>query len=79
MSQPVKLSDELVLDARLAAESFERSIGGQIEFWAQLGRAVDTLLHYEPTSEVPGTLVRIDADGKRTIGRFVNRKFEPSA
>ena len=31
MSQPVKLSDELVLDARLTAETAERSIAGQIE------------------------------------------------
>lgn len=44
MSQPVKLSDTLVLDARLTAESAERSIAGQIEFWAKLGRAVEPLL-----------------------------------
>ena len=44
MSQPVKLSDELVLDARLVAEVAERSIAGQIEFWAALGRAVEPLL-----------------------------------
>jgi hypothetical protein len=33
MSQPVKLSDALVLDARLAAEVQERSIAGQVEYW----------------------------------------------
>ncbi len=44
MSQPVKLSDELVLDARLTAELAERSIAGQIEYWAQLGRAIEPLL-----------------------------------
>ncbi len=118
MSQPVKLSDTLVLDARLTAESAERSIAGQIEFWAKLGRAVEPLLqgvqamaltragaarpiseclesadspkgrkrvaehlnaqpypHYEP-SDIPGLLVRITADGKRSTGRFVNRSFE---
>lgn len=118
MSQPVKLSDTLVLDARLTAESAERSIAGQIEFWAKLGRAVEPLLqgvqamaltragaarpiskclesadspkgrkrvaehlnaqpdpHYEP-SDIPGLLVRITADGKRSTGRFVNRRFE---
>jgi hypothetical protein len=118
MSQPVKLSDTLVLDARLTAESAERSIAGQIEFWAKLGRAVEPLLqgvqamalsragaarplseclesadslkgqkrvaehlktlpypHYEQ-SDKPGLLVRITADGKRSIGRFVNRQFE---
>ena len=44
MSQPVKLSDSLVLDARLAGEVMQRSIAGQVEFWARLGRSVETLL-----------------------------------
>jgi hypothetical protein len=44
MSQPVKLSDNLVLDARLAGQLEERSIAGQVEFWARLGRSVELLL-----------------------------------
>jgi hypothetical protein len=44
MSQPVKLSDALVLDARIAAKAQERSIAGQVEFWAKLGRSMDLLL-----------------------------------
>ena len=119
MSQPVKLSDALVLDARLAGESWERSIAGQVEFWAKLGRGVESLLqggqalalcrsaaarplsacldavdsaagrrrvadflqtqpypHYEPAPHAPGLLVRIEAGGKRTVGRFVNRQFK---
>jgi hypothetical protein len=44
MSQPVKLSDALVLDARIAGEAEERSIAGQVEFWAKLGRSLDLLL-----------------------------------
>ena len=119
MSQPVKLSDELVLDARLTAEVAERSIAGQIEYWAQLGRALEPLLqgaqalalrragavkplseclesvdseqgrqrvteylqvqpfpHYEPAPDSPGMLVRIEEDGTRTVGRFVNRQFK---
>ena len=119
MSQPVKLSDGLVLDARLTAEIAERSIAGQIEFWAQLGRALEPLLngtqalalrqageaiplsellatvdlpqghsrvadyleslpfpHYQPALGQPGLLVRIEEDGTRTVGRFVNRKFQ---
>jgi hypothetical protein len=44
MGQPVKLSETLVLDARLTGEVAERSIAGQIEFWAGLGRAVESLL-----------------------------------
>jgi hypothetical protein len=121
MSQPVKLSDALVLDARLAAELMERSIAGQVEFWARLGRAIEPLLagtdamvlarnaaarpiseclmsadspagrqrvvdllqsqpfpHYEAHPSERGLLVRIEADGKRTTGRFVNREFQPA-
>ncbi|HUX27419.1 MAG TPA: hypothetical protein VMU92_07055 [Acidobacteriaceae bacterium] len=44
MSQPVKLSDALVLDARIAGDAQERSIAGQVEFWAKLGRSVELLL-----------------------------------
>jgi len=119
MSQPVKVSDALILDARLMGEATQRSIAGQIEFWARLGRAIETLLrgdqmlalcklgkakplsaclksinsaegrqrlaehleslpfpHYEPAPEARGLLVRIEANGKRTTGRFVNRKFQ---
>jgi len=118
MSQPVKVSDTLVLDARLTGEVAERSIAGQIEFWARLGRAVEPLLrgdqalalrragdaqpladclasvgsqagrrrvadhlnrlpypHYEPAA-APGLLIRTEANGKRTFGRFVNRVFQ---
>lgn len=117
MSQPVKLSDELVLDARVAGAAVERSIAGQVEFWAKLGRAIEPLLqgtqvlalcrnakpiseclsdidspagraqvqaylqtvpypHFEAAPGEPGLLIRIDADGTRTKGRFVNRQFE---
>jgi ParD-like antitoxin of type II bacterial toxin-antitoxin system len=119
MSQPVKVSDALLLDARIAGEAVERSIAGQIEFWAKIGRALEPLMrgdhvlalcrsgnvkplsaclesvdspvgrkrvfehlktkpypHYEAAAESPGLLVRIEADGKRTVGRFVNRQFQ---
>ncbi|HEX9290445.1 MAG TPA: hypothetical protein VF904_13060 [Anaeromyxobacteraceae bacterium] len=44
MGQPVKLSDDLMLDARLASETSERSMAGQVEFWARLGKAAERLL-----------------------------------
>lgn len=118
MSQPVKLSDALVLDARLAGEARERSIAGQVEYWASLGKSVELLLngkqvlalrgkdavkkiaealatvdspagrarveavlarrpypHFEQYSGRPDLLVRIDEDGTKTTGRFVNREF----
>jgi len=119
MSQSVKLSDALVTDARLAGKALERSIAGQVEFWARIGRAVETFLqgaqvlalchcagsrplstclesvdspegrrrvsdylreqpypHYEPHPDKAGLLVRTEAGGRRTVGRFVNRQFQ---
>ncbi len=116
----MKVSDALILDARLTGEVTQRSIAGQIEFWARIGRAIETLLrgdqvlalckagkakplsaclksvdsaegrrrlaehlktlpypHFEPAPGSAGLLVRIEANGKRTIGRFVNRRFQP--
>lgn len=32
--------------------------------------------HYEPSAEHPGSLVRIEEDGTRTVGRFVDRRFQ---
>jgi hypothetical protein len=32
--------------------------------------------HYETTANHPGLLIRINEDGSRTLGRFVNRRFE---
>src|SRR5271165_2217408 len=118
MSQPVKLSDALVLDARLTGEVFQRSIAGQIEYWARLGRSVEVSLngrqvlelikekaatplselvatigtpegqrrvseylrtlpfpHFEAHPTEGGLLIRTEADGTRSVGRFVNRQF----
>jgi hypothetical protein len=121
MGQPVKLSDALVLDARVVGEASERSIASQIEYWARVGKALEPVLrgdqvlrlkqrgeavplsellesvdakaghervkahlasrpfpHFEPAPGRPGFLVKIDEDGKRTVGRFVNREFRPA-
>ena len=41
MGQPVKLSDALVMEARIAGEAMQRSIAGQVEFWARIGKTVE--------------------------------------
>ena len=121
MGQPVKIADDLMLDARLAAKLGSRSINGQIEYWAHLGEALEPLLqgtqvlallkagaakplsdclesvdsgrgrrrvidhlksrpfpHYEAAPKRPGMLVRIEENGTRTVGRFINRRFVPA-
>ena len=119
MGQPVKVSDLLLLDARVTGKIAQRSIAGQIEFWARLGRALEPLMrgdqvialcsagdqkplseclqgvgssegrrrlaehlktqpypHYEQAPGRTGLLIRIEANGRHTLGRFINRKFQ---
>jgi ParD-like antitoxin of type II bacterial toxin-antitoxin system len=47
MGMPVKLSDDLVEQAREEAKAADRSITSQIEHWARLGRSVESLLRHE--------------------------------
>ena len=44
MGELVEISDELVEDARAAVRVLIRSIAGQIEFWAKLGKLIEPLL-----------------------------------
>jgi ParD-like antitoxin of type II bacterial toxin-antitoxin system len=44
MGQPVKLSDALVMEARIAGEAMQRSIAGQVEFWASLGKEMERIM-----------------------------------
>jgi hypothetical protein len=119
MGQPVKLSDELVAEARVAGATMQRSIAGQVEFWANVGRAVELVTNRArierlqhratlPLAEIVRTvnapegrarldtylnnrsfpryfahpvleqaMIREDANGTKTVGRFNGRVFEP--
>lgn len=55
MGMPVKLSDELVESARKEAANADRSITGQIEHWAKIGRSVETLLRHQEVQAVKGS------------------------
>jgi hypothetical protein len=55
MGMPVKLSDELVASARKEAASADRSITGQIEHWARIGRSVETVLRYQDVQPLKGS------------------------
>src|SRR5262245_52779568 len=86
MGQPVKLSESLVVDARLAGELTERSIAAQIEFWARLGRAAELLMRTEsvlrlkqrgedrPLSECLAS-VDTDAGRRRTRAYLESRPY----
>lgn len=53
MGQTVKLSDELVDDARAVVPFSQRSIAGQIEFWAGLGKSIEPLLRSDRALSLP--------------------------
>lgn len=63
MGMPVKLSDDLVLSARLEADAADRSITAQIEHWAKLGRAVEAALKHADVL----ALKRSDGDLAKTF------------
>lgn len=41
MSMIVDLSDKLVLDAKLESKKMHRSIPGQVEYWAMIGKLAE--------------------------------------
>lgn len=51
---PVKLSGPLVREARQSAKRFHRSLTGQIEHWAALGKAIESRLTGEALGELLG-------------------------
>jgi hypothetical protein len=44
MGLPLRISDEIVLQARAEAEVSDRSLTGQIEHWVKLGMALEGVL-----------------------------------
>jgi hypothetical protein len=51
---PVRLSGPLVAEARRSAKRFHRSVTGQIEHWAALGKAIEARLPGETLEELLG-------------------------
>lgn len=52
MPQPVKLSDPLINAARAVAPVADRSIAGQIEHWARLGRVTERVLSFDESAQL---------------------------
>jgi hypothetical protein len=69
MGMPVKLSDNLVRDAREEAKAADRSVPSQIEHWARLGRTVESVLRYDDVV----ALKRADEKGDTAVARQTRR------
>jgi len=129
-STTVRLSTQLVKAAKEIAVWSERSVPGQLEHWALLGKAIEdhlptasaialkksavssekalapqdqalvlnileALRVYMPSTQIaqslaskhshlyesdpihPELLIQVDRNGKRTLGKMINRKFVP--
>ena len=66
---PVKLSGPLVSEARRSAKRFHRSLTGQIEHWAALGKAIEARLPGDALEQLlggEGTAVTIGQVGDVT-------------
>ncbi len=87
MGQPVKLSDQLITDARFCAGLTERSIAGQIEYWAGIGKVMDTMMRQDnmvalkksvTMNAILERLAKVDtSEGRQQIREALNRKPFP--
>lgn len=87
MGQPVKLSDDLVLEARAAGKALERSIAGQVEFWAGLGKALEPVLRGDrtlalrqsgETRSLADAVAAVDTDeGRERLRRYLESRPFP--
>lgn len=87
MSTKVALSDALVREARQAGKTADRSIAGQVEVWARLGRVVYLLLDGEQASKLcdmaaarPLSACLADVDtptGRKQVGDYLESQPFP--
>lgn len=61
MGTSLKLSDELVNEARREAEAADRSLTSQIEHWARLGRSVESVLRHEDILDLKRAAIKSPA------------------
>ena len=62
MSKSVRISDELVEQAKQAGSLFHRSPPQQIEHWAEVGRVMESVLSYPAQAAVKQASLRRDLD-----------------
>ncbi len=71
MGMPVRIEDELYIAAKDQAQAEHRSIAGQIEFWAKVGRAALDNPDL-PVEFIAESLISL-AESKQTATPFVPR------
>jgi hypothetical protein len=66
MSSAVKLSDEIVSEAKIASKVLNRSVAGQIEHWAKIGKIAEANpdLTYEFIKDILLGLQELEAGEK---------------
>ena len=71
MPSVVKLSDELINEARLYADAMHRSVPKQIEHWARLGKAAEENPDM-PISMIQDVFISLE---ESKAGKFTEYKF----
>ena len=61
-SPPIRLQDDLMPAADLTAKRFHRSAAEQIEYWAELGRSVSSVLDPDVLLSVASGLTKIKTE-----------------
>ena len=63
MAKAVKLSDNIVLEAKIVSKAFNRSVAGQIEYWAKIGKIGEENpdLTYEFIKDILVSLQEVEA------------------
>jgi len=61
-NSPIRLQDDLMQAAKLTGERFHRSSAEQVEYWADIGRKVSTVLDPEILSNIAMGLTRLKVE-----------------
>ncbi|MEX2515327.1 MAG: ParD-like family protein [Gammaproteobacteria bacterium] len=69
MASAIKLSDELVNDAKAYAKVMQRSATGQIEYWARIGRLMEENPDL-PYAFVRDTLIGLEEAGSGKVSDY---------
>ena len=66
-SSPLRLDAALVRQAKATARLYKRSLPRQIEYWAELGRAMESMLTQEQLIAIREGLARIVVDPTESV------------